>query len=127
MKNDGIYAIVNGVEYRLRFIDEGDGSPRCNMCDMHGSDGCKASSLCRAAENAFINCYWKRTEPVAVMNDGNTCLYAYCYNCDADWSGTPQPSASVVYSTKDWDDGSFMTITADFDNSTYHRTIWNEQ
>ena len=130
--NDGIYAVVNGVEYMLHFMDGVDSGAKCSLCDFCVDGVCKASSWCRAVENAYLfnNAYWKMTEPVYVKKDDDKYIYAYCYDNDGDlnfnWTTEVTPG-SLRYAPVD-DANSCQTVTVDFGNTTYYySTRWDEQ
>ena len=79
-RSDGIYAVVDGDEYRLTDATPFDDGTKCQQCDLMKDGKCAAPGWCLRIEREFTDSYWRRTVSVLVENDPRGNLYEYCYN-----------------------------------------------
>jgi len=79
-KNDGIYIVINGQEYKLEYVTPFDDKTKCEQCDFLKSGKCTATVDCLKIEVEFPDAYWKKTMPVSAVQDSKSYLHARCYN-----------------------------------------------
>lgn len=68
-RNDGIYVVVNGIEYMLEDTTPFDNGGKCDQCDLRKNRQCVAPSWCLKIENEFQDSYWKETTASLVEKD----------------------------------------------------------